>query len=190
MNLLSVVLVIAVTLGICLLVDKGFTFFFRSQVQHISGLSVRVNKRYSVFGLILILVGILAVVTGVTDGPVLFWGGVIVALMGIALVVYYLSFGVFYDDDSFLFTTFGKKPATYRYSDIVHQQLYVVQGGNVVIELHMKDKSAVSLQSSMVGTYDFLDHAFGCWCRQKNRNPEDCTFHDPDNSIWFPMEEA
>ena len=190
MNMLAVVLVIGATFGVCFLIDKGFTKIFRSQVQHISGLAVRLNKRYAVFGLILTVLGILAVITGVTDGPVMLWGGVVVLLMGLGLIVYYLSYGVFYDDDSFLFTTFGKKRRTYRYSDIVHQQLYIIQGGNVVIELHMKDNRAVSLQASMVGTYDFLDHAFAAWCRQKNKNPADCAFHDPDNSIWFPMEEA
>lgn len=190
MNMIAVVLVIAATFGACFLIDKGFTRVFRGQEQHYSGLSVRMNKRYAVFGLIMTVLGILAVITGISDGPVLLWGGVAVLLMGVGLIVYYLTFGVFYDEDSFLLTTFGKKSVTYRYSDIVHQQLYVVQGGNVVVELHMKDKRAVSLQSGMDGTYPFLDHAFAAWCRQTGREPEECEFHDPSNHLWFPMEEA
>ena len=189
MSMLAVVLVAAATFGICFMLDKLFTKIFRSQAQHHSGLAVRLNKRYAVFGLLLSVVGILAVVTGVTDGPVLLWGGVIVLLMGLGLVVYYLSFGIFYDEDSFVFTTFGKKNVTYRYADILQQQLYVVQGGNVVVELHMKDKRAITVQTNLAGAYPFLDHAFAAWCRQTGRKAEDCTFHDPSNSIWFPMEE-
>jgi len=65
-----------------------------------------------------------------------------------------------------------------------------VQGGNVIVELHLKDARAVSLQSGMEGVYPFLDHAFYAWCRQTGRDPETCDFHDPANSLWFPMEEV
>lgn len=190
MQIAGVILIAAVTFGICYLFDKGYTNTFRNKVQHHSGLAVRLNKQYAVWGLVLTLLGILGIITGVTDGPVLLVGGAIVLAAGLALIVYYLTFGVFYDDDSFLFTTFGKKSVAYQFSDIVHQRLYMVQGGNVVIELHLKDKRAVSIQSGMEGTYPFLDHAFSAWCRQTGRNPEDCEFHDPANSIWFPMEEV
>ena len=188
MEIAGVLLVAALTFGVCYLFDKGYTNVFRNKIQHYSGLAVRINKRYAVFGLILTLVGILAIITGITDGPVLLGGGIIVLLMGAGLITYYLTFGVFYDEDTFLLTTFGKKSKVYRYSDIVHQQLYIVQGGNVVIELHLTDKNAVSVQSTMEGTYPFLDHAFAAWCRQTGRDPESCEFHDPSQSLWFPME--
>ena len=170
--------------------DKGFTKSFRNQIQHKSGLSVRLSKRYALFGLILTVVGLLAICMGLTDGAVLLWGGVIVLLMGAGLITYYLTFGIFYDADSFIFTTFGKKSVVYSFSDIREQKLYVVQGGSIIVELHMADGRAVSLQSTMEGTYPFLDHAFAAWCRQTGRNPEECEFHDPSNSLWFPMEEA
>lgn len=188
MEIAGVLLVAALTFGVCYLFDKGYTNVFRSKIQHYSGLAVRINKRYAVFGLILTLLGIVAIITGITDGPVLLVGGIIVLLMGAGLITYYLTFGVFYDEDTFLLTTFGKKSKVYRYSDIVHQQLYIVQGGNVVIELHLTDKNAVSVQSTMEGTYPFLDHAFAAWCRQTGRDPESCDFHDPSQSLWFPME--
>lgn len=190
MQIAGVILIAAVTFGICYLFDKGYTNTFRNKVQHQSGLAVRLNKQYAVWGLGLTLLGILAIITGVTDGKVLLVGGIIVLLAGLGLIVYYMTFGVFYDDDSFIFTTFGKKSVTYQFSDIVSQRLYMVQGGNVVIELHLKDKRAVSVQSGMEGTYPFLDHAFSAWCRQTGRDPESCDFHDPSNSIWFPMEEV
>ena len=47
----------------------------------------------------------------------------------------------------------------------------------------------MSLQSTMEGTYPFLDHAFAAWCRQTGRDPKQCDFHDPSQSLWFPTEE-
>lgn len=191
MNIIAVLLVAAATFGVCYLFDKGYTAKFRSKIQHQSGLSVRLSKRYAAFGLILAVLGLTAVFTGLTNGAVLLVGGIIVMLMGIGLIVYYMTFGVFYDADSFIVTTFGKKSRTYMYQDIRAQQLYVVQGGNIIIELHLSDKTAVSLQSVMEGVYPFLDHAFAAWCRQTGRDPESCDFHDPANSLWFPgVEEA
>ena len=186
---LPIVLVAAAIFGICYLVDKTFSKLFRSKAQHRSGMAVRANKRYGVFGVVLIVLGIMAVCVGITDGPVLIWGGVFVLLMGIALAVYYLSFGIFYDSDSLLLQRFGKKDVAYAYSDIVGQKLYLIQGGNIVVELHMTDGSAVSVQSAFEGVYPFLDAAFSHWCRQTGRNPEDCDFHDPSQSLWFPTVE-
>ena len=65
----------------------------------------------------------------------------------------------------------------------------MIQGGSIVVELHMADGSAVSIHTSMEGAYPFLDHAFNAWCRQTDQDPEDCTFHDPGNHLWFPNEE-
>ena len=109
--------------------------------------------------------------------------------MGIALAVYYLSFGIFYDEETLLLQRFGKKDVTYHYKDILGQKLYLVQGGNIVVELHMTDGSAVSVQSTFDGVYPFLDAAFYAWCRQTGRNPERCDFHNPSQSLWFPPAE-
>ena len=186
---IPIALIAAVIFGICYLVDKGFSKLFRSKAQHRSGMAVRANKRYGVFGVVLTVLGILAVCVGVTDGPVLIWGGIFVLLMGIALAVYYLSFGIFYDGESLLLQRFGKKDVTYFYKEIVGQKLYLIQGGNIVVELHMADGSAVSVQSSFDGVYPFLDTAFAGWCLQTGRDPQSCDFHDPSQSLWFPTVE-
>lgn len=189
MELLAVSLVAALVFGVCFLVDKGFTTLFRSQTQHKSGLAVRLNKKYGAFGLILFVLGLSAVFTGLGQGWALMVGGILIALVGIALVVYYMTFGVFYDDDGFILTTFGKRSTTYRYQDIKSQQLYASYG-SILIELHMVDGRSVQLQAGMVGVYPFLDKAFAAWCAQKGIRPEDCAFHDPQSSCWFPaMEE-
>lgn len=184
------ILVAVLVFGICFAVDKGFTKTFRNQIQHKTGLSVRLSKRYALFGLFLTVIGILGICVGISDGPVLLWGGIIVLLMGLGLITYYMTFGIFYDADSFILTTFGKKSVVYSFSDIKEQKLYLVQGGSTLVELHMADGRAVGLQSTMEGMYLFLDHAFAAWCRQTGRNAEDCDFHDPANSIWFPMEDV
>jgi len=190
MNIFTILIIAAATFGICYLFDKGYTNTFRNKVQHHTGLAVRVSKRYAAFGLILGVLGIAAIFTGLSDSTLLIVGGAGVLLVGIGLIVYYMTFGIFYDADSFILTTFGKKSVTYRFSDIQTQQLYLIQGGSTVIELHLTDGRSVSIQSAMEGAYPFLDHAFAAWCRQTGRDPESCSFHDPANSLWFPAQEV
>lgn len=187
---METILVVVGTFALCFGVDKLFTKIFRSQAEHHSGLAVRLSKRYGAFGLILAVIGVAALISGVMDTWALTAGGVVVVLVGVGLIVYYMTFGVFYDTDTFILTTFGKKSTTYSYKDIKCQQLYIVQGGNVVVELHMTDGRTVQLQSGMEGMYAFLDHAFAAWLRQTGRTVEDCPFYDPKNSCWFPSADA
>lgn len=188
--MLWILLVAGATFGLCWLVDKGFTKVFRGQAQHRSGLSVRLNKHYGGMGLVLIVVGLGAVFTGVRQNTPLLWaGGCLLILVGIALVVYYMTFGVFYDEDGFVLTTFGKKSCTYRYADIESQQLYN-NAGTILIELYLSDGRTVQLPATLTGTYAFLDKAFERWLIQKGLTREDCPFYDPDNSCWFPTVEG
>ena len=189
MTFFLILLIAAAVFGLCFAVDKAFAKLFRSKAQHRSGMAVRANKRYGLFGVILSVLGIMAICVGISDGSVLLWGGIIVLLMGLCLAVYYLSFGVFYDGETFLLSRFGKKEVTYRFSEIKGQKLYLVQGGNVIIELHMADGGTVSLQSTMDGVYPFLDTAFAAWCMQTGQDPQSCDFHDPSQSLWFPTVE-
>ena len=186
MQFVAVLLIAAATFGICYLFDKGFVNMFRNRVQHRSGLAVRVSKRYAAFGLILTVLGIAALFQGIGGEKVLLFGGIVVLIVGIGLITYYMTFGVFYDEDTLLITTFGKKSTAYEFSRIKGQKLYLIQGGSVVIELHMEDGRTVSIQSGMEGAYPFLDHAFNAWCRQKGIESGSCAFHDPANSLWFP----
>ena len=189
MELIAILLVAALIFGICYLVDKAFAKAFRSKAQHRSGMAVRASKRYGLFGVILTVLGIMAVITGITDGKVLLIGGSVVLVVGICLAVYYLSFGIFYDGESFLYSRFGKKDIVYYYKDIKGQKLYMIQGGSTMVELHMADGSAVSLLSTMDGVFPFLDTAFAAWCMQTGRDPQSCDFHDPSKSLWFPTVE-
>lgn len=189
MQYIVVIAVAALVFGLCFLIDKGFTRLFRSQSQHMSGTAVRLNKRYGSIGLVVAVVGVAAIFSGFKSGWVLAAGGAVMVLLGLGLVVYYMSYAVFYDSESFIFTTFGKRAKTYYYRDICQQQLYNNQG-HLLIELHMADGSCVHIQSTMKGCFDFMDHAYAAWLRQTGRKEEDCPFHDPDKSWWFPPVEV
>ena len=189
MSTLFVLFLAAAIFGICFAVDKAFTKAFRSKAQHRSGLAVRANKLYGLAGLVLSILGILGFLTGLGANILLLIGGLVVLALGIALIVYYLSFGIFYDGETMLVCAFGKKDREYFFREIQGQKLYLIQGGNIMVELHMSDGSAVSLQSSMEGIYTFLDTAFAAWCMQKGIDPQSCTFHDPGQSLWFPTVE-
>lgn len=189
MQFLAILLVAAVIFGLCYLVDKGFAKLFRSKAQHISGLAVRASKRYGLFGVIFSVLGILALINGLGEASVLLWGGIVVLVLGVCLCVYYLSFGIFYDGESLLYSRFGKKDQVYAFGDIVGQKLYAIQGGATMIELHMTDGKAISVLSTMDGVYPFLDTAFAAWCMQTGQEPHSCDFHDPSKSLWFPTVE-
>lgn len=190
MGLFSVALVVAAVFGLCYLVDKGFTKLFRGTVQHQSGKSVRLSKRYGSIGLILFAFGTAAIFMGINNAEwILVGGAAVLALGGIALVTYYMSFGIYYDEDSFIYSSFGKSSVTYYFKNIRAQQLYLASG-NVVVELHMKDGSHFQVHTGMTGMDAFMDHAFAAWLEQTGRSQENCTWYDPDNSCWFPPYEG
>lgn len=191
MEYIAVIIVAALVFGVCWLIDRGFTKLFRSQAQHRSGLAVRLNKHYGSIGLILAVLGLAAVFMGINnpDEWIMIAGGCLIIVIGIGLVVYYMTFGVFYNEDSFILTTFGNRSKTYFYKDIKAQQLYNNQG-HTLIELQLTDGNVIHLQNNMTGAYAFLDYAFEAWCRQTGRKKEECGFYDPNNSCWFPPVEG
>ena len=188
MQAIVILIIAALVFLICRVVDKLFSKLFRSKAQHRSGMAIRASKRYGIFGVMFSVLGILGIITGITGEKVLTWAGLVVLLMGIALAVHYLSFGIFYDGESFLLCRFGRKSQEHRYDEIVSQKLYVLTGGSTVIELTLKDGSTVSVQSTMDGVYPFMDTAFAGWCMETGRKMEDCDFYDPSKSWWFPHE--
>lgn len=189
MEYIAVILIAAAVFGLCFLADKGFAKLFRSQAQHKSGKAVRLNKRYGSMGLLLIAFGTAVLFAGLNGQKLLLACGIILIPVGIGLVVYYMTFGVFYDDEGFVLTTFGKPSTTYAYRDIQGQKLYLSAGNVTLIELYLHDGRTFQLQSVMEGAYDFMDKAFAAWLRQTGKRQEDCPFHDPKNSCWFPSVE-
>ena len=188
MEIIGVIIIAAAVFGVCFLVDKLFQKLFRSRSQHLSGLSIRVNKRYGSFGLILVVLGVGAIFAGMGEKWFLVAGGGVVILLGVGLVLYYLTVGIYYDEESFLSCGFLGKGRTFRYGQIRTQQLYT-NGGGIIIELTMENGETVQLHSGMKDIYAFMDKAFAGWLVQTGKAKEDCPFYDPDNSRWFPSAE-
>ena len=185
MEWIATLIIAAIVFGLCFLVDKGFTRVFRGQQQHRSGTAVRLNKRYGSIGLIVAVLGIACLFAAPDQGAILWIAGPILVLGGGALVAWYLSFGVYYDAEAFLVTNLFKKTRRYTYDQIKAQQLFTASG-NVIIELHLLDGTAVQLQGNMDGTYAFMEFAFHRWLDATGRFKSDCTFYAPDQSCWFP----
>ena len=189
MQIIVIVVIAALVFLVCRLGDLAFIKLFRSKAQHRSGLAIRASKRYGIFGVMFSVLGILGILGGAGGESILTYAGIVVLLMGLGLTVHYLSFGIFYDGESFLLCRFGRKSQEHRYDEIVSQKLYVVTGGSTIMELTLKDGSTVSVQSTMDGVYPFMDTAFAGWCMQTGRKMEECDFYDPSKSWWFPHEE-
>ena len=95
MNPFSMILVAAMTFGLCFLFDKGYTRLFRNKAQHRTGLQVRPSKRYGSFGLVLCILGIVAVLAGFGGESALLIGGAVVIFIGCILAGYYISYGIY-----------------------------------------------------------------------------------------------
>ena len=192
MEILAFVLVCALVFGLCFLVDKGFSRVFRSRPQQKSGLSVHLTKGYALAGLLITVLGIAAGVTFFDSGDAKRWGMVavcaVLTLFGIGLLTVYLTYGIYYDADTFLLCSFGKKAAEYRYDQIRYQRIYDIRG-MICVALTMSDGREVALYANMQGLGPFLDTAFLSYCRQRGLDPEKVDFYDPGNSKWFPMEQ-
>ncbi len=191
MNWFTLLATVALTFGVLFLIDKGFSRLFRNRVQHKTGKSVHLAKAYALGGLLLSVLSLLGGVSVLSaekkDFFLLAACGVVLCL-GAGLLTAYLSFGVYYDEETFLCSSFGKKSVTYRFEQIVSQQLYNIRGG-ICINLLLENGRELALYANMQGVYPFLDQAFLGYCRQKGIDPETASFHDPENSLWFPSAE-
>ena len=181
----ALIILMLVILGICYGVDKLFKKLFRSKVQHVYGKSVRLNKKFASIGLIVALLGLAGVFSGYGTNWLLFGGGILLIVVGTCLVVYYMTFGIYYDDDSFILSTFGRKSVSYSFRDIRGQMLYTSAAG-ILIELHMRDGRTVQLQPGMKDVDSFMNQAFAGWLKLNDKTLEDCDFHNPEQSCWFP----
>ena len=180
-------LVIAATFGVMFALDKGLTKLFRSRDQHRSGTAVRLKKHYGILSLALMALGALGIVTYFTDKSLtLLLGGVLILPGGALLGLYYLTHGIFYDDESFLYVSFGNNTREYRYADIQGQKLYEIQGGSLLVELYMTDGKTVSVQGTMEGAPSFLDKAAHARMRQLGLNSHECEWFDESQGRWFP----
>ena len=99
MGIASIILIVAVVFGLCYLVDKGFTKLFRGKVQHSSGKSVRLSKRYGSIGLIMFAFGTAAVFMGMNNAEWVLVGGAALTHLRDHLVDIGLIDGLAVDND-------------------------------------------------------------------------------------------
>jgi len=184
-------LIIAATFGVMFLLDRGLTKLFRSRDQHRSGTAVRLKKHYGILSLALMVLGVLGIINYFPEKNLtLLLGGLLVFPGGAVLGIYYLTHGIFYDDESFLYTSFGNRSVSYRYGDIRGQKLYEIQGGTLLVELHMADGKTVAVQGTMEGAPAFLDKAAHARMRQLGLNSHECDWFDESKGQWFPPVEV
>ena len=189
MTWMMYVSVIIGTFAVLFLLDWGFHKLFRDKQQYHTGMAVHLNKRYLVAGILIAVLGV-AMFGQLAKGFnwLLVIAAVILEIMGIGLLIYYNTFGLFYDNDTFIYHCFGHKPATYRYEDIRSQQLFTTAGG-IMVELDLSDGRTLSLQQNMDGMYTFLDKASLARFRQLGIDNNTCKWFDKSNSCWFPPRE-
>ena len=108
MEFLFILLFGAAMFGLCFLMDWLFKRLFRSKKQHQTGQSVRLSKRYGSFGALMVTLAVASIFSWLNGAEwILGAGGGLVLIVGVGLIVYYLTFGIYYDDDGFLYHTFG-----------------------------------------------------------------------------------
>ena len=139
------------------------------------------------WGVLLMALGALVAVSPASAG--LKAVAAVPAACGGLLLAWYLRFSIRWDSEGFTRQDLLRQKRC-RFEEITGQLLYVTTGGGVLLELQLADGSALSLRSGMDGVYAFMDAAFAGWLKQKGLTEEDCLWHDPEQSCWFPnMEE-
>lgn len=179
------ILLVAVGFGLVALCDfllKKLVFKNRRDTA-----AVRMPRYSFIMGLILALVGLIGVlfIPRQTEG-FLWFGCWIVLIMGAYLLVNFFWFGIYYDDEGFVYRVLGKKSRAFRYGEITGQRTFVAKSGwNANL---YTVNGEIQLYAAMQGLSDFLNKAFFAWCRQTGVDP-DAVENDPHNLIFFPEPE-
>ena len=182
MKYLLYALLIAVIFGLVALGDFLLKKLFK--IGPTRGAAVRMPRYSSILGLIMALLGLIAVLYVPREDERFLWlGSWVVLVMGLYLLVNFFSFGIFYDDEGFTCRALGKKPRTYRYGEITGQRTFVAKSG-WNSNLYARGEE-IQLFAAMQGLSDFLNKAFFAWCRENGIDP-DTVENDPHNLIFFP----
>ena len=187
MNYVLYILLIAVIFGLIALLDFLFQKLFPKSKAEKSGQTVRLPRYSSILGLIMALVGIIALLFfPMKSQRFLQFGCVVVLVMGLFLLVNYFRFGIFYDETGFIYRTLTKKAKSYRYKDITGQRSFLARSGlNTSIYV---DGDEIQLYSAMQGLDSFLNKAFYGWCRANHIDP-DTVENNPRMLTYFPEPE-
>ena len=186
MNYVLYFLLVAVMFGLVALVDFVFGKLFPKNGTMKHGKAVRMPRYSFILGLIMTLLGLIGLLFIPFGAEKFLWlGCLLVLIMGAYLLVNFCRFGIFYDDEQFIYRTLTKKAKTYRYSEIRSQRSFVAKSG-LNTTLYVADDE-IQLYAAMQGLSDFLHKAFYRWCEQKEIDP-DTVENDPSMLVFFPEE--
>ena len=178
-------LLIAVLFGLVALCDFLLKKLLRRQEKPNA---VRLPRYAIILGLLLFMLGLVAVLYVPRQTERFLWfGGWLVLVMGLFLLVNYFWSGIFYDDEGFTYRVFPRRGKTYRYRDITGQQTFVARSG-WNSNLYVRGEE-VQLYAAMQGLPEFLHKAFFAWCRETGIDPNSVE-NDPHNLVFFPPPEA
>ncbi len=174
----------ALVLGLCWCVDQLFKKLFPKDARQLAGKVVRLPRRTAVFG---VLLTFFAVVMELNWFSRLAWymhlAAALVLLLGVWLLVQFLSFSIYYDDEGFTYRNLGRKAENFRYGDILGQRSLLTRSG-VNSTLYLSG-GEIPVYSAMQGAGDFLQKAFYRWCEATGTDPETVE-NNPQYLTWFP----
>ena len=187
MQIVLYILLVAVIFGLVALVDQLLKKLFPKTGAMKSGTAVRMPRYSSILGLMMALLGFIGLLFLPLGDELFLWiGCAVVLLMGIYLLVNFGRFGIFYDDEGFIYRTLTKKAKAYRYSDIESQRSFIAKSGYNTILYAAGDE--IQLYGAMQGLSGFLSKAFYRWCEQKGIDPQSVE-NDPASLVFFPAPE-
>ena len=183
-TLLPIIIICAVVFLLCFLVDT-----LLKALRPKSGLGkgvkfVRMPRRSFLFGMILLLFPVVAILFWLPkDEKLLRVGCGVIFAMGILLLYYFFSFSIRYDDTAFEYRDLRHKRTRFTYDQIRGQRSVTTRSG-VQTVLFVADDSLM-LSEAMQGVNEFLSTAFFKWCAIKGIDP-DSIENNPHMLTSFP----
>ena len=170
---------------VCFLIDKLFSLIFPRSKTEKSGNVVRLPRRNAVAGILLIFVPLVVLLFFIPEGgdTLMTVGCVIAIVLGLILLVSYLSFAIYYDDEGFVYKDLRRKKTAYHYSQIKGQRSVMTRSGINSILFVADDE--INVYSTMQNLNAFLNKAFYKWCAVKNIDPASVE-NNPRMFTWFP----
>lgn len=183
MKYILYILLIAVIFGLIALMDWVFGKLFPKAKIQKTGKAVRMPRYSFILGILIVVLGMIGLLY-YTQADLFLKIGMIVAMaMGLYMTVNFMRFGIFYDDQCFVYRTLTKKAVTFRYSDISGQRSFLAKSGlNTTL---LMGETEIPLNGAMQGLSDFMNHAFFAWCRETGRDPDQQEY-DPTTLRYFP----
>ena len=135
MKYILYLLLIAVIFGLVALVDFLLGKLFPKSELQKKGKAVRLPRYSFILGLLLFLIGLIAVLFLSLKTHLALWlGCLVIFAVGAFLLLNFARFAIFYDEKGFTYRTLVKKEKYYRYKDITGQRSFVARSGvNVLL---------------------------------------------------------